>query len=835
MTAASPRYAEGNKMKSVRYNTNGGSFGCRGSRGIPLKEGKVFGGWHSDGYRYNALWKEHTLEAEAGTGGFCIGVDETCRGGDDGLVSPDSPIELIPTVGKYGESVYTVKTVYTDISVDGIRDAAYDYGLRVRSSFSSNDEFYKDKPTGFEASFIRGQDGRVYVFMEVVDTEIMTPRELWGGLYTYWRSDCIQLYFDIDNTRNTHGTVTFSPNGEMRYFDTNGKRPKFEYKVLLTEVGYNVEFAFDNGGIPFLEGDLMGIDIFLNDLSRFVSPTDYTKNSLTMAHALCSDKYHTPTDSICDVIRFSSQSATGRVEVGGACDVEPTGDVIADVLSGASSVAIVSPRSVSAYAEDAIRRLMIILKGTNRRVLVVDDVEENGCDCEILVGLTNRPESRALADSTRYNGYALEIHDRKICLIGWLEEAFDKAYGLLLSALGYVKGGGSTADLSSRYGGVIDGVPGENIPVMPRLSAVTDAGGGAFLLLSQNSSAEELEGYLGALKAAGFETVAENRLVNTVCKTLVADDVTVNVTFGGEGDPNLRAVVEKSAYTALPIVETAPYKKVSASKIIQVAPNFMCYLIKLDNGEFIAIDSGNNKVEAPIYEQLMKNSEDGHPVIAAWFFSHFHQDHIGGFIDFAKNSEYMKNVTVKSVVYNFPEDQVILTARGSWQDMDNIRDWPELIARVGCTPIRARTGQKFVLGNAEIDVLYTYEDLQPFYVHHDRSNPTSSVISVKIEGQRLIITGDCCGEATRLMVNRYGEGLKTDFVQLPHHGFGDGGTAIEFYQLCDAPYVLYPGDSFAPSLSERWACEHAKRYFLREFTTKTIPLPYDGGEYDFTK
>ena len=80
------------------------------------------------------------------------------------------------------------------------------------------------------------------------------------------------------------------------------------------------------------------------------------------------------------------------------------------------------------------------------------------------------------------------------------------------------------------------------------------------------------------------------------------------------------------------------------------------------------------------------------------------------------------------------------------------------------------------------------------------------------------------------MAEKYGEGLKTDFVQLPHHGWGDGGTYRGFYELCDAPWVLYPGDAYGPSPAERWACEHCKRYILREFTTKAITLPYDGGD-----
>ena len=65
-----------------------------------------------------------------------------------------------------------------------------------------------------------------------------------------------------------------------------------------------------------------------------------------------------------------------------------------------------------------------------------------------------------------------------------------------------------------------------------------------------------------------------------------------------------------------------------------------------------------------------------------------------------------------------------------------------------------------------------------------------------------------------------------DFVQLPHHGWGDGGTDLDFYKLADAPYVLYPGPRYAPSKSEKWACEHAKEYFMNPGMTTTIDLPY---------
>jgi len=127
-------------------------------------------------------------------------------------------------------------------------------------------------------------------------------------------------------------------------------------------------------------------------------------------------------------------------------------------------------------------------------------------------------------------------------------------------------------------------------------------------------------------------------------------------------------------------------------------------------------------------------------------------------------------------------------------------------------------------------MLFTYEDLMPFSVFVDRTNPTSHIFSMTIDGQRFIMTGDACGEATRLVAQRYGGDMKADFVQLPHHGFGDGGTALEFYELIDAPWVLYPGTGHGASRSEQWACDHARKYFLNIDRDTVIPIPYNGEE-----
>lgn len=793
----------------------------------PLRCGYKFVGWKdaspiiekgSRGDRcYTALWEECDGNVNE------IVLDTKYFGKDDGLKSPESPIVFdAPIKGTRGEDIYTVKTVYTDIKIDGVKDPAYDYGLHISSAFYNDEEYYKDKQTRFDAYIIRGQDGMAYVFAEIVDPNVIDPDELWRK--KPWRCDSLHFFYDYYNTGRGLNYFLLSASGRERCLHSKN------YKVVMTDVGYNVEFAFNNRGVPFVEGDSLGYAIYLNDCAEYESLENHKKFSVCAPSALIKDGYKIQSPETSDALVFSIASATGKVKMYDDASTEPSGDVLKDIISGAREAAIVCHKDASAYTVESSRRMLSHLSSFCPSLKFEDGRSNKKYPVEILVGLPDREESRELAEKIPYNGYAIEIKKDKICVIGWLEEALDKALGLLASAFAYVKDGGSTDELCGLYCGVIDGVPGEKVPHMDELSMVTDAGGGAYLVLSQNSSEAAYRSYLDKLVNAGYSIYTENVMHKTLCTTLHDDDTVINLTYGGDGDPNLRAVVESKAITTLPALTVEPYEKVSASKIIQVAPNFMCYLIKLDNGEFIAVDSGNNTKESYIYEQLMKHSDDGKPVIAAWFFSHFHQDHIGGFIDFAANEEYMKNVTIKSIVSNFPEKQVILTAKTSWRDMDNVALWPERVARTGADVIRARTGQKFRFGNVEIEHIYTYEDLMPFFVYNDRSNPTSSVISVKIEGQRLIITGDCCGEATRLMVRKYGEALKTDFVQLPHHGWGDGGTAIEFYELADAPWVLYPGDAYAPSKSEDFACKHAKRYFLREFTTLAIPLPYNGEE-----
>lgn len=731
--------------------------------------------------------------------------------------SNPTPISSPSAVGERGQNIYAVKTAYTDIKVDGIKDPAYDYGIHLQSDVSNNPEYYADKNVKFDIYIVRSQNGQAYVFAEVTTPEVFAPDALWRA--NMHHCDGIHMYSDFG-----YLLIGADPSNTKKRGTAIG-----EYKVVLTDKGYNVEYCFDNAGSPLSDGDSLSLSFFACDCVSYESVANHKKNILRISSALSGkEKYVGPNTTQNDTFVFLEESVSGKELINEKESLIPTDDIIADAISGARTVAIVYGENSSAYTITALRALTAHLNSFCMNVRVMDENNSRReiNDIEILVGVTSDSQSLEFINTIPYNGYGIKIAGNRIYVVGWLEEALNRSLGLIISAFDRVRMGGKTADMQEVYSGSLAAIPGACVPMAGNFNTVTDAGDGAYCVLIKPAEAERVEKYRSLLKKAGYMLYTSNSLGSLRTYTYFNSDAVITLTYDicPENGNDFRIVVEPRHMTELPPLVVPKYEPKCKSSITQICPNRMTYIVKLDNGEFLVADSGTNKQHSYIYDELMRLSDDGKPVVAVWTFSHFHQDHNGGFVEFVQNEEYMKNVTVKSVIYNTPEQQIISLA--SPTDKRNMSMWESLLDRHGIRRYQARTGQKYRFANAELDILYTYEDLMPFFIYHDRSNPTSFVYSMKIEGQRFIITGDCCSEASKLMVKRYGKELKADFVQLPHHGHGDGGTSPDFYKLVNADYVLWPGEPARLSPAEREAISKVKKYFVMCEGTVTIDIPY---------
>lgn len=218
----------------------------------------------------------------------------------------------------------------------------------------------------------------------------------------------------------------------------------------------------------------------------------------------------------------------------------------------------------------------------------------------------------------------------------------------------------------------------------------------------------------------------------------------------------------------------------------------MTYVIRVCDGRFVLIDGGVGEYEEAdhLWDVLMSQYEgNDKPIIAAWFITHPHCDHFGGFVKFM--DKYGEKVKLESVLYNFAPASVSPPPTGL-NDLtefhrvtETYRDTAEII-----TP---RTGQRFVYADAVFRVLYIWEDVYPEKIPN--VNDTSLVMMMELAGRRVLWLGDIQGQGADCMCKRFrAEDLKCEILQVGHHGYN--GASDEFHRKADPEVLLWPCPNF---------------------------------------
>ncbi len=258
------------------------------------------------------------------------------------------------------------------------------------------------------------------------------------------------------------------------------------------------------------------------------------------------------------------------------------------------------------------------------------------------------------------------------------------------------------------------------------------------------------------------------------------------------------------------------------------------YVIKLEDGRFFIIDGGyfTPGEEDRLYRFLAERSS-GTPLIAAWFFSHAHQDHVGNFIQFVR--KYRSSVNIERLLYSFhPVD--LSDVSGDWRSSDpaTIKEFYRTVEEL-CADIdrpEIKTGDLLVFGELEVEVVYTYEDLFP---EPAGFNNYSTVIATTVGGCRILWLADVGRKAAPVLL-RNRAALKCDIVQVAHHGIDNYEELRDLYAATEASAALWPVPDYG--MVERWgqAVNHFVLYdmnitehFVSGYGTVELPLPYITG------
>lgn len=224
----------------------------------------------------------------------------------------------------------------------------------------------------------------------------------------------------------------------------------------------------------------------------------------------------------------------------------------------------------------------------------------------------------------------------------------------------------------------------------------------------------------------------------------------------------------------------------------------MCYTITTDTG--LVIVDGGWEYEEPRLRKIIAQYGNS---VEAWILTHPHPDHMTAFLDIYNDPQ---GIQIHHVYTPELPDMETLQKNASWDDytlLEQFRslDIPELEYLY--------TGDELTVLGLKMEVLSAYSE-KIDEISNDLMNDGSLMFRIQGNRDSMLFCADV-GSAgskradvrkamTDYIVGKYGESLKSDYVQMAHHGFC--GLDAEFYEqvapkavFFDAPYWLMNGES----------------------------------------
>lgn len=418
---------------------------------------------------------------------------------------------------------------------------------------------------------------------------------------------------------------------------------------------------------------------------------------------------------------------------------------------------------------------------------------------EILVGSTYHPETYRVFSQLTYSEGVVAIEGNKIIVFGFTEAALEAAADLFCNLLSSHTSGKNIVLPEKLFLRVNDKAVKMNAPVYPSaIQKLVPVDGDGMMVYLPKTNSTEFDAYASDLEEKGYVSYAQNTLGNSKFYTYTKDRVVINGGFDPT-DSVARVILEYPG-AKLPASETfdAAVDSVCEPLLTQVDLNNlncqsgMSYVVRLRDGRFLVIDGGATDYDEAkhLYDLLKEqNVLGGKPTIAAWFLTHAHGDHYQAFLEMAQN--YTSNVTIQSVVINlatpglFSVNFDTATKAGIYSKVKGIS---------GVKIVYARTGQQFRFANATIDVWLTPEDLYIGASNIDSGNDASVIYRMTCEGQTTMFLADAEQGIAGTMIRRYGNAMKSDIMQISHHGYNYNYIAnmSDLFQLIDPNVVLWP-------------------------------------------
>ena len=333
--------------------------------------------------------------------------------------------------------------------------------------------------------------------------------------------------------------------------------------------------------------------------------------------------------------------------------------------------------------------------------------------------------------------------------------------------------------------------------------ATYPTGGNGYSVAIENATKAEYDAQLEKIRNAGYTQYSVNTMSQSdgtklnVYHTLTAEKTHIFMQWQ-EATKMVRINVQPAG--ALPSLEkvectaedTVPVT-IAQTQLAAGSMGGMGYVYQLADGKLIVVDGGaahdlTNSILMQYIKDCAKKAEMETPVIAMWIFSHPHTDHIGvaaseSFMENAKN----EGVVIESFAYNFAEQ--------TYHPDDHTKLIGTLESKIAtfypdATIYRRHTGQVYYFKGMTIEILATQEEVYPLVAAQEQNDLCINWRVTFGDGKTAMFLADATFRNNPQLANIYGSYLKSDILQMAHHGLS--GATMDCYQAIDPDICLWP-------------------------------------------
>ncbi len=223
---------------------------------------------------------------------------------------------------------------------------------------------------------------------------------------------------------------------------------------------------------------------------------------------------------------------------------------------------------------------------------------------------------------------------------------------------------------------------------------------------------------------------------------------------------------------------TVMYQLTETSKFM------MSFVIITKNDNAIVIDGGREE-DMPLLKEYVGNRK-----IKAWILTHAHSDHINGFIaEFKKNGA--TDFDIEKIYYNFPDYSIIenhdvLNYERFCNDLnDCLPAFNEVLPQFSDKTVIVKKGDILKIDEVTIDFLFSYRK----EITTNLMNNSSLVFKLSTPNKTVMFLGDLGAEGGDYLFRESRHLLKSDMVQMAHHGHA--GCGLEVYAAIEPKACLW--------------------------------------------